>query len=263
METLFQSKAITTNKLSKEEAQAWFAELQVHTDILLKKEFPWVVKNKLWPLKAQKKNAGQKDPVFAVIHHTSNKQGNYKPAFNRFTASSMASSHFLIGRKLEELLYLVPIENLSYHAVKRTWLPLSVQRLLKVENGFLNEVGTEVAGNGGTLLFSYEQLLNVIVLHRYLLAMFPTLKEIKSHRFFSPTSRKGDPGPLFFLPLIEHAIFNDVDLNDANYWLHNYKNDAIEFANNALGWMSKYGVLERDEWVKERRIVTNKNLLEQ
>lgn len=262
METLFRSKAIKTNKITKEEAEQWFKDLYNHTDSFLKQNFKWAVKNGMWPLKAQRKDKGQKDPVFTVCHHTSNRKGDYKPALNRFFASSMASSHFLIGRKQDELLYLVPVENLSFHAVKRVFLPMSISRFLKTENGFLNEVGTEVAGNGNELLFSYEQFLNTICVHRYLLAKFPTLKEIKSHRFFSPQGRAGDPGPLFFLPLIEHAVFNDVDLEDPDYWLENYKKDPVSFANNAIYWMSKYGVLEKDEWINKRKKVTQKNLLE-
>lgn len=261
MATLFQSKAIKTNKLTVDEAKAWFSDLQTHTDEFVKSKFPFAIKSKLWPLKAQRKGQAQKDPEFTVCHHTSNKKGDYKPALNRFLASDMASSHFLIGRNIDELLYLVPVENLSFHAVKRTILPIDVARAMKVENGFLNEVGTEVAGNGNTLLFSYEQFLNIICVHRYLLALYPTLKEIKSHRFFSPISRSGDPGPLFFLPLIEHAVFNDIDLDDQNYWLQNYKKDPVKFANNAIYWMTKYGVIEKDEWIKFRKTVTSKNLL--
>lgn len=256
------SKALRTTKITRDEAQEWLRYLAVHTEGFIRKNFKWYIKKGYWPIRAAKENAGQIDPKFVVIHHTSNKKGNYKPALHRFFSAKKASSHFLIGRKSEELLYLVPVHDMAYHATRRSWLPIDVRRALKIERGWLNEIGTEIAGNGGSLLFSYEQLLNVICLHRYLAAYFPTISELKSHRFFSRISRAGDPGPLFLLPLVEHAVFTDVDLEYQGYWLEVYKKDPVKFANEAAGWMQNYRIDHKDEWIKKRKKkITFKHLL--
>lgn len=255
-------KALKTTEISRDEAQEWLEYISVYTDRFIRENFKWHVSKGYWPIKAKKENGGQVDPKFAVIHHTSNRKGDYKPALNRFFSAKKASSHFLLGRGADELLCLVKVHDMSYHATRRSWLPIGVRRALKIERGWLNEVGTEVAGNGNTLLFSYEQLINLICLHRYLVAYFPSLEELKSHRFFSRVSRSGDPGPLLFLPLIEHAVFTDVDLKDPGYWLESYKRNPIEFANGAAGWMENYRVEDRDEWADKRKNkITSKHLL--
>jgi hypothetical protein len=173
----------------------------------------------------------------------------------------MASSNFLIGRGKDELLYLVDIRDKSFHAVKRAYFPPAAARAFKLENGFVNEIGTEVAGNGGTLLFSYDQLVNLIIVHRFLKSYYPTMKEIKSHRWLSPISRAGDPGPLMFLPLIEHAVFNDIDLESSDYWLEAYRKDPVKFANQSEDWISSLGLTEKDEWHSKRKIVINDSYL--
>lgn len=253
MEKLWLSKAVHTTNITRDEAAEWLDYLSAYTNEFIVKNFNWYVKKGYWPLKAQKKDAGEKDPKFCVVHHTSNAVGNYKPALNRFFSAKKASSNFLIGKEADELFYLISIHNQSYHAVKRSWIPISVRRALNIENGWLNEVGTEVAGNGGkTPPFSYEQFLNVICLHRYLAAFFPSIKELKSHRFFSKISRAGDPGPLFLLPLVEHAVFNDVCLTDSGYWLSQYKKDKIEFLKRSNEVIESMNLKDKDEWFKTR-----------
>lgn len=254
------TQAEKTNSFSKVEAVEFFNGLHLHTHDFLEKEFKYAMKNN-WPIKAQRVNQAEKEPVFCVVHHTSNKSGNYKPAMHRFFAADMASSNFLIGRQKSELLYLVDVKNKSFHAVRRAYFPPATARAFKLEGGFVNEIGTEVAGNGGTLLFSYEQFINLIVCHRFLRAYYPSIKELKSHRWLSPVSRAGDPGPLMFLPLVEHAVMNDIDLNSQDYWLSSYKRDPVAFANLAKHWMVDLGVADRDEWSSKRKIIINNSYL--
>ena len=137
-----------------------------------------------------------------------------------------------------------------------------MRRLFNIERGWVNEYGIETVGNGTKYLFEYEQFLSIIALQRYLKALYPSIESIKSHKEFSPTSRSNDPGVLYFLPLVEHAIFEDVDLEDKNYWLHSYKKDPIKFANDVHWWLKEYGLEDRDEWKRKRsKIVTKKNIL--
>lgn len=247
------------NSFSKLDSIEFFNQLYFATALFLEANHKFAFK-KNWPIKAKRSKQAEKEPVFSVVHHTSNKKGDYRPALNRFFYSEMASSNFLIGRQKDELLYLVDVQDKSFHAVKRTYFPPAMARAFKLENGFVNEVGTEMAGNGGSLLFSYDQFVNLIVVHRFLKGFYPSLKEIKSHRWLSPVSRAGDPGPLMFLPLVEHAIFNNVDLSSTDYWLENYKKDPVKFANDAKFWMKEFGVSERDEWPK-KKLITDSYLI--
>jgi hypothetical protein len=245
------SIAPNTTRIARDQASEWLDYLYLYTENYLKENFPWSYKNQ-WPIKAQKRNGGEKTPKFIVNHHTSNLQGNYKPALNRFLSSEKASSHFLIGRKTQELFCLIPPQNLAYHAYKRYFLPISMMRALNIENGWVNEIGIEVAGNGGKTLFSYEQFVNLICLQRYLCAYFPSIKELKSHKFFSPISRAGDPGPFYLLPLIQHAVFNDIDLYTPNYWLEDYRKDPVKFMNNSREIIKEYKIENVDEWFSLR-----------
>lgn len=262
MAKLYHGKSFYTTEITRDEAQEWFKYLEAHTDQFIRKNFKWQVKHGFWPIKARKKEAGQKNPKFAVVHHTSNKKGNYKPALNRFFSAKKASAHFLLGRESDQLLYLISVHDMAYHATRRSWLPIAIRRALKIQRGWIDEVGIEVAGNGGSLLFSYDQLLNLICLLRYLAAYFPSLDELKSHRFFSRISRAGDPGPLLFLPLIEHAVFTDVDLGSPEYWIEHYRRDPVKFANEAKEWMVNYKIDQKDEWIEKRKKkITSKYLL--
>jgi hypothetical protein len=245
-------KALKSNKISKEEAVLFFDGLYKDTDAYIKKEFRSYVLRGNWPLKARIPNGAQKDPVFCVLHHTSNRERKHKPALHRFLSSEKASSNFVITDD-GTIIYLVRLVDASYHATKG-WMPIALARALKVNDGrWLNECGVELCGNGMLKLFKPEALEATIVLHRLICAYFDgTIKEIKSHRFFAAQSRSGDPGVYSFLPLLEHATFNDVDLSDNDYWLAHYKADQVKFANESATWIEKYGVADRDEW-KDRR----------
>lgn len=252
MAKLWKSKAVHTTEITRDEAAEWLDYLYAYTNEFIVKNFNWYVKKGYWPLKAQRVGGAEKDPKFAVCHHTSNRKGDYKPALNRFFSAKKASSNFLIGREEGELLCLIPVENMAFHAVRRSWIPLSVRRALNIESGWVNEPGTEVAGNGLVLPFSYEQLENVIVLHRYIASYYPGMQELKSHRFFSRISRKNDPGPLFLLPLLEHAVFTDVCLTDSGYWLSDYKKDPIKFLKTSNDVIKSYNLKDKDEWFNIR-----------
>lgn len=247
------SKAVKTNQITQDEAEEWFVYLRTYTNQYIKTEYPFYYKNGYWPIKAQKRLGGETKPKFTICHHTSNKKGDYKPALHRFMSSKMASSNFLIGEKQDELFYLVDVKNMSYHAYNNSGLSPAVARLLNLQKGWIQEVGTEIAGNGTMRPFSYEQFLNVICLHRYLFSYFPTLEEIKSHRFFSPITRKGDPGVYFMLPLVEHAVKNDIDLTSEDYWLEQYKKDPQYILNMSGRIIENFGLTEKDEWKKERK----------
>lgn len=251
---LWPQKIKATNELSKEEAESMLDGLFFYTDSFIKKNHSFYSNKGMWPMKAVKKNGGDKEPEFFVIHHTSNKDRNYKPALARFLQSKMASSHFLVGNKGEPLL-LADVEDSTYHATLNTFLPLAVRRSLGIESKWLNEVGIEVAGNGNSKFFTYEQLMSCICIGRTLRAKFTSLKEIKSHRFFSPIQRSGDPGPTFMLPLVEHAVFHDIDLENKEYWLQQYRKSPFDFMfDTKLGqhWIDALALKERDEWYDKR-----------
>lgn len=248
------NKAVHTTKISRDEATEYFQYLALFTDDRIKKEFGWYVKKGYWPLQAQRKDKAQKKPKFAVAHHTSNRHRNFKPALNRFFSARKASSNLLIGDHDDDVFLLVGPDDMSFHAINRQSFDIDLARTLNIERGWVNEFGTEVAGNGGARLFSYSQFLNFIALHRYLVSYYPTIKEIKSHRFFSPKSRSGDPGVLFLLPLVEHAVFNDVDLKSKNYWLEDYKKNPVKFVNNSsFDLIKSLNLEDRDEWISLRK----------
>lgn len=260
-ENFWPSAALYTNDMPKDYSEEWFFVLKNQTDERIKKEFPFYVNKKMWPLKAAKKGGADKTPKFAVWHHTSNRERNHKPAMHRFFQASMASSNFLVTSDGFPL-YIVDLEDMSYHATVNTFIPLAMRRTLGLEGKWLNEPGIEVAGNGNSKLFTYEQLLSCCILGRHLKCLFPSMTEAKSHRFFSPTQRSGDPGPLFFLPLVEHSIFNDVSLVDSTYWLQDYKKDPVKFANRSSEVIKKYGLDSRDEWSTQRkRLKVNNSFL--
>ena len=142
---------------------------------------------------------------------------------------------------------------MAFHVINRKWMSTDLARTLKIKRGWINEFGTEVAGNGRVKLFSYEQFLATISLHRYLCSFYSTIEELKSHRFFSPRSRTGDPGVLFMLPLVEHAVFNDICLTDSGYWLEQYRKDPIKTYNNSADLIKQLGLEDRDEWSSLRR----------
>lgn len=254
MEKLLLSKAVKTNQITRDEAQEWLLYLKLYTDLFLKKNYPWYAKNGYFPIKAQKKNAADVDPKFVVNHHTGGTKTS--PVIARFSTAKMASSNFVIERN-GNIIYLVDIHNLSYHATVNTWLPIDVRRLLGLEGKWINEPGIETVGNGMKYLFQPEQFKALICLQRFLAAYFPSITELKSHRFFSPKSRSGDPGFLYFLPLIEHSVFNDIDLESPNCWLYHYEKDPIEFANKAKEWITNYGL--EDEWKNKRQIEITEN----
>lgn len=259
MMNLYLNKAVKTNQITRDEAYEWFDYLKAYTNQFVKFKYNWYVKKGFWPIKAQRKNKADRKPKFIVNHHTGGTKTG--PAFARFSISKMASANFLIERN-GNIIYFVDIHNMSFHATLRTWLPISLRRRLNIRRGWLNEPGIETVGNGTKYLFRPEQFRSIIALQRYLVAYYPSIEEIKSHRFFSPKFRAGDPGYLYFLPLVEHAIFHDVDLDNPNYWLKAYEKDPIEFANNVSSWMSSLFVLNKDEWKKFRtKRITEKNIL--
>lgn len=246
-------KALKTNKITKQEAELFFEELKKETDQHIRKNYQWYVKKGYWPIKACVKNGAQKDPVFVVNHHTSSKNRTHGGAMARFFTSSMASANFLITDD-GTILYLVDLKDMSYHAIKRSFIPLAIARALKIdENRWVNECGVEICGNGMNKLFTPQAFEATIVLQRMVCAYFQySIKELKSHRFFS-YERKGDPGVFYFLPLVFHAVFNDVDIWSEDYWLDNYASDQVRFANGVSVWMEQLGVAHLDEWSKERK----------
>lgn len=248
-------KAITTNKITKEEAVLFFDDLYKETETYIKIKFPYYITRNSWPLKASVAGGAQKDPKFIVNHHTSNTKRQHTPALHRFMQSKMASANFLIADD-GAILYLVRLSDMSYHATKRAnVIPFSLQKLLGLTDGkWLNEPGIEMTGNGNSKLFTPEAFEATIVLQRIIVAYFEgSVKELKSHKFFSPVDRSGDPGPFYFLPLVEHAVFNDVDIWDEDYWLDSYATDQVKFANGAGGWMDILKVSDRDEWKDKRK----------
>lgn len=245
-------KALVTNEITRDEADEWFLYLHLFTEDFVKKNHTWYVKKGYWPVKAKKKGAAEKEPKFMVMHHTSNRKGEYKPAFARFVQASKASSNLLIS-KYGDPIYMVDLKDMSYHATYRTWLPIDVRRKLGIDGKWINEPGFEVAGNGMHKVFSYDQIISTICTGRYTKSYYPSIEEVKSHRFFSRRSRAGDPGVFFQLPLIEHAIFNNIELNDPEYWVSHYRRDPVKFVNEeSLSWVKNLGLEDRDEWLKYR-----------
>lgn len=249
-------KAVTTNKITKAEAALFFDDLYKVTDAHIRANYPWYVKNDMWPLKACIKGGADKDPKFIVNHHTGSKNRTHGGAMARFFQSKMASANFVIT-DTGDILYLVKLNDMSYHATKRAGvIPFSVQKALGITDGkWLNEPGIEMVGNGNVKLFTHEALEASIVLQRIICAYFDgSVKELKSHRFFSPIDRSGDPGPLYFLPLVEHAVLNDYHLHNESTWFRDYMSNPVLFANElAEGWMRKLGVSDRDEWKNKRK----------
>lgn len=256
MEKLSQSKGFYTTNISKEEADKFFDDLYAYSLKFVKDKFPYYVKDGDFVLRAKRINQADKDPRFCVLHHTSNRNQDYRPALHRFMTAKMASSNFLLGRKAEEVLYLVKITDKSFHAVNRVFIPLDVRRRFRIGTGFLNEPGFEIANNGNKYLFSYDQFVNFIVLCRYLRVCFPNMNLIKSHRRFSPISRSGDPGTFSIIPLLQHAAMNDVPLNCQHYWLENYKKDSISVLRNADKIMIELNIdPNEDEWRQKRNSI--------
>lgn len=248
------SKIKQTNNLTISESEEVLEDMKVFTDAFVKKNHSYYVSKNMWPIRAAKKDGGDKDPKFCVFHHTSNRQRNYKPALYRFFQAKKASSNFLVAEDGSPL-YLVDVKDASYHATLNTFLPLAVRRALGLEIKWLNEPGIEVSGNGNSKFFTYDQLLSSVCIGRTLRGKFPSMKETKSHKFFSPIQRSGDPGPTFMLPLVEHAIFNDVNLEDKEYWLERYKKSPFDFMfDNKCGkyWIDALNLEERDEWYEKR-----------
>lgn len=250
-----------TTRITRDEAEEWFRYLKLYTEIYLSKHFPWSFK-RYYPIRARLEGGAQREPKFIVNHHTSNIHGKFGPALNRFFGAKKASSNFLIGRGRDELLYLVDIHDMAYHAFKKTFIPINIMKMLDIERSWVNEPGIEVAGNGSVLLFSYEQLLNVICLQRFLVAYYPSIMAVKSHRFFSKVSRAGDPGPFYLLPLVEHAVFNNVNVYSDSYWLEKYRKDPVSFMNNSREVIDSYGLKSKDEWynLRKHNMASLKNL---
>ena len=92
------NKAIHTNKINRDEASEYFRFLKNFTFDKIKKEYNWYYRKGYWPIKAQVKNKAQDKPKFAVVHHTSNRDGNFEPALHRFFSARRASSNLLIVR---------------------------------------------------------------------------------------------------------------------------------------------------------------------
>lgn len=248
-------KAIKTTEITKEEAKTFFDDLYKETDLYVRNNWKYYVNNGMWPIKARVRNGAQKDPVFIVNHCTGSKDGKHEPALHRFFQSKMASAHILITIT-GNLIYLVPLTDLAYHATKRSGVILgALAAMLKINDSkFLNEPGIEVVGSGNIGYFTPEQFISSIVVQRIMVAYFGnSIKDIKSHRFFSPTSRPGDPGALYFLPLVKHAVFTNYDLSDDEYWIEEFKRDQKKFAEGFQDQLKKYGILSHeDEWASYR-----------
>lgn len=243
-----------TNKLSSEYSEQWFINLQAHTHEYVKRNYPYYFNKKLFPIKAIRPGKLEKEPKFVLNHHTSGTRT--MPAFARFCSSKMASCNFLTERD-GNIIMFGSVRDMTFHAVLRTTSianSIVIKRLFNIESGWVNEHGIETVGNGNKFLFNSEQFVSNICLQRNLVSLFPSIKELKSHRFFSPIERSGDPGPLYFLPLMQHAVFNDVDLDDSDYWLCYYKKDPIKFANNAGSIIKEYKLEDIDEWRSKRNL---------
>jgi hypothetical protein len=248
-------KALTTNKITKNEATLYFSDLYKLTDAYMHANHKFYVNGGMWPLRARLAGKAQKDPKFIVNHCTGSVNRTHGGALARFFQSEMASAHFIITDK-GEILYLVPLVDMAYHATKRAGIiPFSIAKLLGITDGkWLNEPGIEIVGSGNAKLFTPEALEASVVLQRLIVAYFGgSVTELKSHRYFSPVDRSGDPGALYFLPLVEHAVFNDVDVRDSSYWLENYRSNQVEFAKGVDFWFGKYKVTEKDEWAAKRK----------
>jgi N-acetyl-anhydromuramyl-L-alanine amidase AmpD len=249
-------KALKTNKLTKSEADLFISDLTAETDKYIRENWKYYVNKGMWPLRARIKNKAQKDPVFIVNHCTGAKDGRFEPALHRFFQAEQASANAVVTLT-GELILLVPLTDLAFHATRRSGVILgALAKLLKIDDGkWLNEPGIEVVGSGNHCYFTPEQFEASIVLQRVMKAYFnESVKDIKSHRFFSPVDRKGDPGCLYFLPLVKHAIFNNVDITSKNYWLEEYRLGKKIFALDFNNQLKKYGIPEsEDEWAVERK----------
>ena len=253
-------KALKTNKISKDEAVEFLDDLTKWTENHIKTKYSYYYNKKMYPIKAQVAGKGQKSPIFIVNHHTGAKHRGHGGAMSRFFTSAMASANFIITNE-GEMIYLVSVDNMAYHATKRTFIPLSVRRFLKIDDGrWLNECGLEIVNNGMVKLFRLEQFETSIALQRILNAYFGySLKELKSHKFFSPTERSGDPGFCYYLPLVEHAVLNDYDIQVPVCWLYEYKEDPVKFANNgSINWIKNLNLISRDEWWDKRNKMVGK-----
>lgn len=248
-------KAIKTNKITKEEAVKFFEDLYKETDLYVRNNWKYYVNQGMWPIKAREKNKAQKDPLFIVNHCTGATNGKHEPALHRFFQAKQASAHILITID-GNLIYLVPLTDLAYHATRRSGvIPGALAAQLKVNDSkFLNEPGIEVVGSGNLVFFTPEQFEASIVVQRLMVAYFDkSIKSLKSHRFFSPQDRSNDPGAWYFLQLVEHAVFNDVDISKEDYWIKEFSKDEKTFANNYFDQLKKYNLNSNlDEWASFR-----------
>lgn len=249
-------KALKTNKITKAEADLFFSDLYKETDSYIRENWKFYVNKGMWPLRARLKDKAQKDPVFILNHCTGAKTGKFEPALHRFFQAEKASANIIITSS-GDLLYLVPLSDMAYHATRNSSALLGAAKsvALKVNDGkWLNEPGVEVVGAGSELYFEPIQFEAAIVLQRIMVAYFNnSVKMIKSHRFFSPESRAHDPGAWYFIQLVEHGIFNDVDISK-NYWIQDFAKDKNAFAKSYRDQLKKYNLdPELDEWKSWRQ----------
>lgn len=247
-------KALKTNKITKAEADLFFSDLYKETDSYIRENWKFYVNKGMWPLRARLKDKAQKDPVFILNHCTGAKTGKFEPALHRFFQAEKASANFLITTS-GAVLYLVPLSDMAYHATRNSSAlhGAAITSALKIGDGkWLNEPGLETVGSQHKL-FTPIQFEAAIVVQRIMVAYFnSSVKMLKSHRFFSPQERAEDPSFLYFLPLVEYSVFNDVDITKADFWLQKYKADMIGFANSSYERIQEYGLLEKDEWKNKR-----------
>lgn len=248
-------KAVRTNKISKEEAIQFFDDLYKETDLYVRNNWKYYINQGMWPIKAREKNKAQRDPVFIVNHCTGAKNGKHEPALHRFFQAKMASAHIIITID-GNLIYLVPLTDMAYHASRRIGaVPSGLAAQLKINDSrWINEPGIEVVGSGNFGFFTPAQFEASIVVQRIMKAYFSnSVRFLKSHRFFSPEDRSGDPGALYFLQLVEHAVFNDIDISSENYWLKEFEKDNKKFALNYFDQLKKYNLSSNlDEWASFR-----------
>ena len=256
--------AYRTTKIDKKEAEEFFKFLTEETERHIKKHYRWYWRKGYWPIKAVRRNKQEKNPKFIVNHHTGGNRT--RPVMARFLQSKKASSNVIVERN-GNIIELAGINDMSFHAILKEKLfirSVKIRRLLNLEKYWINEYGCETIGNGSKWLFTPKQFKSLIVLQRNIVALKPTITRLRSHRYFNSILRANDPGMFYFLPLVEHAVFNDISLDDPKYWVDQYEKSPLYFAKHSEYQMMKYQVDDRDEWW-EKRIktkVTNKNLLD-
>lgn len=248
-------KALKTNKITKAEADLFFSDLYKETDLYIRENWKFYVNKGMWPLRARLKDKAQKDPVFILNHCTGAKTGKFEPALHRFFQAEKASANIIITLS-GDVLYLVPLSDMAYHATRNSSAlhGAAIANALKITDGkWLNEPGIEVVGAGSELYFEPIQFEVAIVLQRIMVAYFRnSVKMIKSHKFFS-SERPHDPGAWYFLQLVEHGIFNDVDISK-NYWIQEFAKDKDAFAKSYRDQLKKYNLNpELDEWKSWRQ----------